>query len=86
MTKIKRLPKTLRLASPTAKQVFLDTSEDSLKKIVNMIGASDESPEVKEELANFMVFLLNVLDIEHERLRFEQIKEEAPKRARRKLL
>lgn len=86
MSKPKRLPTTLRLTSPAAKQEYVDRAKKNLKKILNTIGESSEELETKEELANFILFLLNVVDIENERLRFDKIKTETSTGLRRKLL
>lgn len=64
---------TQRLATDTDKQKLISSMEDITKHIMRIIAASDESVDTKESLADFMLFILNVLDIEKERIRFETV-------------
>lgn len=83
--KSKRKMGTTRLTSPSAKQDFLENGERLTKKLICVIADSDEDVESKEELADFLVFILGILDIENERLKFEKIKRETTTGIRRKL-
>lgn len=74
-----------RLTSPTVKQGILDSSEKLSKKLICVIADSEEPVSIKEELADFIVFILGILDIENERLKFEKIKRETAAGVRRKI-
>lgn len=64
---------TQRLATDTDKKHLLHSMEDITKQIIRVIAASEEPAEKKETLADFMLFILDVLDIEKERIRFETV-------------
>ena len=65
---------TQKLTTDTDKQNLIKELETNTKLLTKLIASSAESVQTKEKLADFMSFILNVLDIEKERIRFESIR------------
>ena len=64
---------TQKLTTDSDKQKLLGSMEEITKHIMRVIANSSETVEDKETLSDFMCFILDVLDIEKERIRFETI-------------
>lgn len=68
------LEKIQRLATDTDKKNLLQELDSSCRTLTKLVAASSESPETKTKLARLLVFMLNILDIENERLNFDAIR------------
>lgn len=65
---------TQRLESALTKKELISKFSEATIKVLNIISRSSESPQSKEELAKYMKFIFNVIDIEKECLRFDELK------------
>ena len=79
----KKLSSTLRLPTSSSKEIFISDLRDNTKKVMRIIAGSEEPIEDKERLADFFLFMLNILDIENEKLSFESIRQRKPQRTRK---
>ena len=83
--KPKKITGSQRLATPAAKKELIKNVKENTTDMMRIIAGAKEPPEVKEKLANMFIFILNVVDIEGERLIFDEIRSKNPKRAGRVL-
>lgn len=72
-----------RLATPSAKKELLIAMKDNTISMMRVLAASKESTESKERLANMLLFILNILDIEGERIVFDAISTKKQPKSRR---
>lgn len=72
-----------RLATPAAKKELLISMKDNTISMMRVLAASKESTESKERLANMLLFILNILDIEGERIVFDAISTKKQPKSRR---
>lgn len=68
------LEKIQRLATDTDKKILLQELDESCRTLTRLVASSSESQETKSKLARLIVFMLNILDIETERLNFDAIR------------
>jgi len=66
--------KVQKLFNNPEKQALIEEFDSSIRTLTRLVSVSKESPEVKTKLARLLVFMLNVLDIENERLNFDAIR------------
>lgn len=66
--------KVQKLFNNPEKQILIEEFDSSIRTLTRLVSVSKESPEVKTKLARLLVFMLNVLDIENERLNFDAIR------------
>ena len=66
--------KVQKLFNTPEKQALIEEFDSSIRTLTRLVSVSKESPEVKTKLARLLVFMLNVLDIENERLNFDAIR------------
>ena len=79
----KKIPTTLRLPTTASKAEILSSMRQNSKDVMRMIAKSEEQPDIKERLADFFLFILNILDIENEKLSYEKIEQGRQGRCRR---
>lgn len=81
----KRIPSTQRLPTSAVKKQLIDEMGEMTRTFMRIVATSQEPVDKKEKLADFFLFVLNVLDIENEKLSYEKIECQKPKRNRRAL-
>lgn len=81
--KARKIMGTQRLTPPAVKKELLSEMKDVTVCMMRVLAASKETTEVKEKVANMMVFILNILDIEGEKLVFDKIRAKKSTRTRR---
>jgi hypothetical protein len=80
---MKKLPVVTRLPTETYKRYLISRIDQMTKEFMRILSSSSAGSSTKEELADFFLFMLNITDIENEKLSYEKIKQEKPKRIRR---
>lgn len=85
LKKSKKVMGVQRLATPGAKKELLSNMKNNTIKIMRLLAASKEDTESKEDLANMFLFILNIIDIEGERISFDAIKAKKQSKPRRML-
>jgi len=83
--KTRKLSSVQRLTPPATKKEILKNSKSSVVAMMRILAASKEDTETKEKLANMLIFILNILDIEGEKLVFNELRTQKQKRAGRVL-
>ena len=66
--------KIQKLFNNPEKQSLIEEFDSSVRTLTRLVSTSKETPETKTKLARLLVFMLNVLDIENERLNFDAIR------------
>lgn len=66
-----------RLSTNSDKRQLLAELDADVRKLSRIMARSDESKEVKEKLAKLLLFILNVIDIENERIKFDETKRDS---------
>jgi len=79
----KRIPSTQRLPTSAIKKQLLAEMEEMTKTFMRVVAVSAEPVDRKEKLADYFLFVLNILDIENEKLSYEKINLQKSKRNRR---
>ena len=67
----RKLQNVLRFPTLSARKEFVDKTEETTKKIMRIVATCDLPTEEKEELVDFFLLLLNIVDLERARIDFE---------------
>lgn len=76
------VPLTLRLPTDGLKKELLENWTDLCRRILRLIAISVGPIAEKEKLANFFLLIMNVIDIEHEKISYTEIRSKASTRGR----
>lgn len=69
-----KLPEVLGYPTVSVKIELLSNIDKISRRLISLIAASNIPVEEKELLANFFLFILNILDIENAKIKYEKIK------------
>ena len=72
-----KAPHVLGYPSNITRAEIIRTLGRDTRRVMNALAVSKIPVEEKEELANLFLFILNVLDIENAKIKYEKIRPEA---------